>query len=104
MKDVGTDIGMESTDKQAIRKYLRVVVWDQRYYGWSEDYSEFSSSDTESEQGDLNDAILDVQNIADSVLFISLSMVVLNPSYYALKQPLHVAVNEILIEPLRRPL
>lgn len=54
---------MESTDKEAI----------QRYYGWeSNDAGECSStSSSEEEEVDLEDRILDVQNIADSVLFIS---------------------------------
>lgn len=61
---MGTDIGMESTDKEAIR----------RYYGWEENGDEECSSSTsssEEEEVDLEDRILDVQNIADSVLFIS---------------------------------
>ena len=59
---MGTDIGMESTDKEAIQKY----------YGWesaSPDDS-LSSSEEEGEVG-LEDRILDVENIADSVVFIS---------------------------------
>ncbi len=76
-----------------------------RYYGWNEGDSMISSSSSsEEESEDLSEQILNVQNIADSVLFISWVILVLNPSWYALKQPLHVAVNEILIEPLRRPI
>lgn len=61
---MGTDIGMESTDNEAIR----------RYYGWEDNGDEeciTSSSSSEEEEVDLEDRILDVQNIADSVLFIS---------------------------------
>ena len=63
---MGTDIGMESTDKEAIQKY----------YGWesaSPDNSSSSSSSSSEEEGevDLEDRILDVENIADSVVFIS---------------------------------
>lgn len=60
---MGTDIGMESTDKEAIR----------RYYGWEDNGDEecSASSLSSEEEVDLEDRILDVQNIADSVLFIS---------------------------------
>ena len=60
---MGTDIGMESTDKEAIR----------RYYGWEDNGDEecSASSLSSEEEVDLEDRILDVQNIADSVLLIS---------------------------------
>lgn len=64
---MGTDIGMESTDKEAIHKY----------YGWEsaspDNSSSSSSSSSSEEEGEVNleDRILDVENIADSVVFIS---------------------------------
>ena len=59
---MGTDIGMESTDKEAIQKY----------YGWESASPDNSSSSSEEEvEVDLEDRILDVENIADSVVFIS---------------------------------
>lgn len=43
-----------------------------RYYGWNEGDSMISSSSSsEEESEDLSEQILNVQNIADSVLFIS---------------------------------
>lgn len=59
---MGTDIGMESTDKEAIQKY----------YGWESASPDDSLSSSEEEgEVDLEDRILDVENIADSVVFIS---------------------------------
>ena len=59
---MGTDIGMESTDKEAIQKY----------YGWESASPDDSLSSSEEEgEADLEDRILDVENIADSVVFIS---------------------------------
>lgn len=59
---MGTDIGMESTDKEAIQKY----------YGWESASPDNSLSSSEEEgEVDLEDRILDVENIADSVVFIS---------------------------------
>ena len=59
---MGTDIGMESTDKEAIQKY---------YGGMSASPDNASSSSEEEGEVDLEDRILDVGNIADSVVFIS---------------------------------
>ena len=59
---MGTDIGMASTDKEAIQKY----------YGWESASPDDSLSSSEEEgEVDLEDRILDVENIADSVVFIS---------------------------------
>lgn len=58
-QDVGTDIGMESTDKEAIR----------RYYGSERDDENCDEDECESDTED--DSILDVENIADTVLYIS---------------------------------
>ena len=59
---MGTDIGMESTDKEAIQKY----------YGWESASPDDSLSSSEEEgEVDLEDRILDVEDIADSVVFIS---------------------------------
>ena len=53
---------MESTDKEAIQKY----------YGWESASPDDSLSSSEEEgEVDLEDRILDVENIADSVVFIS---------------------------------
>lgn len=60
-QDVGTDLGMESTDKEAIR----------RYYGSERDEDECEDDEEEYESDMEDDSILDVENIADTVLYIS---------------------------------
>ena len=91
---MATDLGMESTDKEAIRKY----------YGEDREESGPESESENSEDENSPDRILDVQNIADSIVFISFSLSFhLFSSFHALKQPIYVGVNSILIEPLRCP-
>lgn len=61
---MATDLGMESTDKEAIRKY----------YGEEREESGSESESERSEDENSPDRILDVQNIADSIVFISFSL------------------------------
>ena len=84
---------MESTDKEAIN----------RYYGESREEEEEEEKEEEKEE----ERILEVENIANTVIFISFLFVNYDDDLHscnALKQPLYVGVNSILIEPLKAPI